>query len=73
MGRSNKIDIVAADTLEPEHAVCQLLFGDWITFSLMADIIILAVHTAQITICEEHSTRTSNSSQMVRTVGVPEP
>ncbi len=46
MGRSNKINIVAADTLEPEHAVCQLLFGDWIPFALMADIIILAVHTA---------------------------
>ncbi len=54
MGGRNKVDIVAAPSLKPDHSGCQFLIGVRGTVPLHADLIILTEDTFEIAMGEKN-------------------
>jgi hypothetical protein len=63
MRGSDKVDIVTAHFLEPQHGLCHFREGDLLTPSEMADVIILAKDASKIAVSEEDGSRTVISYQ----------
>jgi hypothetical protein len=63
MGRGDEVDVVTPDLLKSGHCPCQVGRGDGLSASEMADLIILAEDTTEITVSEEDGSRTTMSDE----------
>jgi hypothetical protein len=64
LGR-DKVDIVAADSLQIEHYTREFRSGDFCAFTELARLKVLAKHAAQIAPPKEDSARTIPSAQTI--------
>jgi hypothetical protein len=65
MGWRDKVDVVASKLLQMEHHPCQLVRGNFLPFTQMADLVILAEKAEEIAMTEKNGSRPPCSDQGV--------